>query len=295
MKSIHQYNFYRKKYGIDLPIDVVAIKDFKKFIEKTPPHRLSYFDLTFITEGNEELVINDSEMLVTRGDVVCSIPGQVWSWQENTKLEGYALVFEEDFLLSFFMDRYFLRNLSYLQVHRPSPLLTATEDQFEILLQHLNSLRSEISKLADCNIDILRALLYLILSLLGNCELKALKNSEQKKIIIINRYIESFTSLVDANFMTKRDLPFYADKLFITTNYLNKIAKEVLGSSAKKYILNKTIRESQNLLRYTDLSIAEISDKLHIETPSYFVRMFRKHTGMTPKEFRNNFHSEKTV
>lgn len=291
MKSIHQYNFYRKKYGIDLPIDVVAIKDFKKFIEKNPTHRLSYFDLTFITEGNEELVINDSEMLVTRGDIVCSIPGQVWSWQENTKLEGYALVFEEDILLSFFLDRYFLRNLSYLQVHRPSPLLTAKQDQFEILLQHLNSLRSEILKIADCSIDILRALLYLILSLLQNCELKALRNSEQKQVIIINRYIESFTSLVDANFMTKRDLPFYADKLFITTNYLNKIAKEVLGSSAKKYILNKTIQESKNLLKYTSLSIAEISDSLNIETPSYFVRMFRKYTGITPTEFRNNFNS----
>nr|WP_294861953.1 helix-turn-helix domain-containing protein [uncultured Fluviicola sp.] len=288
MKSIHQYNFYRKKYGIDLPIDVVAIKDFKKFIDKNPTHRLSYFDLTFITAGNEELVINDSEMLVTRGNIVCSIPGQVWSWQENTKLEGYALVFEEDFLLSFFLDRYFLRNLSYLQVHRPSPLLTAKEDQFEILLQHLNSLRSEILKLADCNMDILRALLYLILSLLGNCELKVLKNSEPKKIMIINRYIESFTSLVDANFMTKRDLPFYADKLFITTNYLNKIAKEVLGTTAKKYILDKTIQESKNLLKYTSLSIAEISVKLNFETSSYFVRMFHKHTGMTPKEFRKN-------
>ncbi len=291
MKSIHQYNFYRKKYGIDLPIDVVAIKDFKKFIEKNRTHRLSYFDLTFITEGNEELVINDSEMFVKRGDIVCSIPGQVWSWQENTKLDGYALVFEEEFLLSFFMDRYFLRNLSYLQVHRPSPLLTAKEDQFQVLLQHLNSLRSEILKIADCNIDILRALLYLILSLLGNCELKALKNSEPKKIMIINRYIESFTRLVDANFMTKRDLPFYADKLFITTNYLNKITKEVLGSTAKKYILNKTIGESKNLLTYTSLSIAEISDRLNIETPSYFVRMFRKHTGITPKEFRKNYSS----
>ena len=107
MKSIHQYNFYRKKYGIDLLIDVVAIKDFKKYIEKNRTHRLSHFDLTFIVEGNEELVINDSKMLVKRGDIVCSIPGQVWSWQKNTKLEGYALVFEEDFILSFFMDRYF--------------------------------------------------------------------------------------------------------------------------------------------------------------------------------------------
>lgn len=288
MKSIHQYNFYRKKYGIDLPIDVVAIKDFKKFIEKNPTHRLSYFDLTFIVEGNEELVINDSKMVVKRGDIVCSIPGQVWSWQENTKLEGYALVFEEDFLLSFFMDRYFLRNLSYLQVHRPSPLLTANKDQFEILLEHLTSLRSEILKLADCNTDILRALLYLILSLLGNCELRALKNSEHKQDTIINRHIESFTSLVDTNFMTHRNLPFYADKLFITTNYLNKITKEVLGSTAKKYILNKTMQEAKNLLNYTSLSIAEISIRLNIETPSYFVRMFRKHTGITPKEFRNN-------
>ncbi len=288
MKSIHQYNFYRKKYGVDLPIDVVAIRDFKKYIEKNRTHRLSYFDLTFILEGNEKLVINNSKMLVKRGDIICSIPGQVWSWQKNTKLEGYALVFEEEFLLSFFMDRYFLRKLSYLQVHRTSPLLTAKEDQFEILLQHLNSLRSEILKRAGCNTNILRALLYLILSLLENCELKAFKNSEQKQVTIINGYIESFTSLVDANFMTKRDLLFYADKLFITTNYLNKIAKEFLGSTAKKYILNKTIQEAKNLLSYTSLSIAEISDRLNIETSSYFVRMFRKHTGMTPKEFRNN-------
>lgn len=291
VKSIHLFNFYRKKYGIDLSIDVVAINDFKKFIEHKPTHRLSYFDLTFIVAGNEELIINGSKMIVKRGDIVCSIPGQVWSWKKNTKLEGYALVFEEDFILSFFQDRYFLRNLSYLQVHRKSPLLTAKEDQFGILLQHLDTLKSEILKRADCNKDVLRALLYLVLSLLGNCELKTLENANQKKGAIINRYIGSFTSLVEANFMHKRDLPFYADKLFITVNYLNKITKEFLGSTAKKYILDKTILESKNLLRYTSLSIAEISVKLNFETSSYFVRMFRKNTGMTPKEFRKKSNS----
>jgi len=287
MKSIHQYNFYRKKYGIDLPVDVVAIKDFRKFIKKNPTHRLSYFDLTFILEGNEELVINGSKITVGRGDIICSIPGYVWSWQEDTKLEGYALVFEEDFLLSFFRDRYFLRNLSYLQVHSHSPLLSAKEDQFDILLQHLSSLQTEILKRADGKTDILRALLYLILSLLKNCELKKIEDLEPKQVSIVNRHIESFKSLVDANFMTKRDLSFYADRLFITTNYLNKIAKEVLGSTAKTYILNKTIQESKNLLNYTSLSIAEISDRFNIDSPSYFVRMFRKNSGMTPKEFRD--------
>ncbi len=124
-----------------------------------------------------------------------------------------------------------------------------------------------------------------------NCDLKPLNNSEKTKGVVINRYIESFTALVEANFINKRDLSFYADKLFITTNYLNKITKEVLGTTAKTYILHKTIGEAKNLLNYSSMSIAEISEKLNIETPSYFVRMFRKSTGMTPKEFRNNSNS----
>jgi hypothetical protein len=52
---------HAKKYGFDLPIDVVAIKDFKRFIKKNPTHRLSYFDMTFIVQSNEELVINGSK------------------------------------------------------------------------------------------------------------------------------------------------------------------------------------------------------------------------------------------
>ncbi|MCD1117593.1 helix-turn-helix domain-containing protein [Chryseobacterium turcicum] len=288
MRSIPQFNFYRNKYGINLSIDVVAIQDFKKFIDQKPTHRLSYFDLTFIVSGNEELVINDSKLSVKRGDIVCAIPGQVWSWQENTKLEGYALVFEENFLLSFFKDRFFLRNLSYLQIHRTSPVVTANENDFEMLLQYLDTIKSEILKKNDCNKDILRALLYLVLSLLGNCDSKILEKAEHKKGIITDRYMESFTSLVEANFMHQRELKFYADKLFITTNYLNKITKEVLGSTAKKYISDKVIQESKNLLHYTSLSILEISSKLNYETSSYFIRMFRKHTGMTPKEYRNS-------
>ena len=287
MKSIHRYNFYRNKYGVDLPVDVVPIKDFKAFIRRTPIHRLAYFDLTFIVGGSEELMLNHCKMAVKRGDILCSFPGQIWSWQENTQLDGFALVFEEEFLLSFFKDNYFLRNLSYLQASRVSPLLTANEDQFKILIDHLNSLRSEILKRTDSNIDVLRALLYLILSLLKDCELKVLSDPGEQQINVINRYIESFTALVDANFIERRDLHFYADKLSITVNYLNKITKEVLGSTAKKYILNKTIQESKNLLTYTSLSIAEVSDRLNIENPSYFVRMFSKHCGMTPKEFRN--------
>jgi AraC-like DNA-binding protein len=80
---------------------------------------------------------------------------------------------------------------------------------------------------------------------------------------------------------------FYADKLSITTNYLNRITKEVLGFTSKKYILTKIIQEAKNLLSYTSLSVAQISDELTFDAPSYFVRLFRKYVGMTPKQFRD--------
>lgn len=70
MKTIHRYNFFKKKYGEHLLADVVAISDFKKYVQKTPIHRLTYFDITFIARGSENITINQTRLLVQPGDVI---------------------------------------------------------------------------------------------------------------------------------------------------------------------------------------------------------------------------------
>jgi AraC-like DNA-binding protein len=62
--------------------------------------------------------------------------------------------------------------------------------------------------------------------------------------------------------------------------------KELLGTTSKKYILNKIVQEAKNLLSFTDMSISEISNKLKFESPSYFTRIFNTYAGLNPKEFR---------
>jgi AraC-like DNA-binding protein len=69
------------------------------------------------------------------------------------------------------------------------------------------------------------------------------------------------------------------------------MTKEYLGATAKMFILNRMIQEAKNLLSYTNLSVAEISIQL-FETPNYFVRLFKKYLGMTPKQYRDKL-SEK--
>ncbi|MCR5520203.1 MAG: AraC family transcriptional regulator [Bacteroidales bacterium] len=102
------------------------------------------------------------------------------------------------------------------------------------------------------------------------------------------RYLDEFITLVDENYATQHGIEFYADKLCITSNYLNKIVRDKLGKSTKEVISGRILQEAKRLLRYTELSVTEIADKLEFDTSTYFVRFFKKTTGTTPLQFRNN-------
>ena len=72
-------------------------------------------------------------------------------------------------------------------------------------------------------------------------------------------------------------------------NYLNEIITSVMGVSAKQYIQNKVIDEAKRLLAYTDAPISDIAFELHFSTVSYFIRLFRQHTGETPLLYRKKY------
>ncbi|SFW67086.1 helix-turn-helix domain-containing protein [Chitinophaga sancti] len=288
MKSIVLYNFINEKYGKPLLVDIVPISEINKYIETEPTHRLTFYDLTFIIGGNENVFINQTELKVKAGDVICSIPGEIWSWQQQTAMQGYALLFEEDFLISFFNDKQFLNKFSYLRSDRTSPLIHLNKKLFKNVVTHLEQIDREIQKGISSSEHMLRALVYMILALLEQAVVVPIENTEMSsKEEQANRHIKAFVKLADEHYLRSHEVKFFADKLFITSNYLNRMTKKYLGSTAKSYLLKKLIQEAKNLLDYTTLSVAEISSQLKFETPSYFVRIFSKYAGMTPKQYRD--------
>lgn len=288
MKSIVQYKFTNEKYGKTLLIDIGPISQINKYIEKEPTHRLTYYDMTFITSGTEKVFINQTELHVKPGDVICSIPGEVWSWPNQTALQGYVLLFEAEFLFSFFNDKQFLNKFRYLKRGRTSPLLRLSKKLFKNVVAHLQEINTEIQLGVGSSEHVLRALVYLILALLDRAEAVPVQTSDKStKEEQANRHIQAFVKLVDEYYQQSHDVQFFADKLFISTNYLNRMAKEYLGSTSKSFILNRVIQDAKNLLSYTSLSVTEISDQLKFETPNYFVRLFKKYVGMTPKQYRD--------
>lgn len=65
-----------------------------------------------------------------------------------------------------------------------------------------------------------------------------------------------------------------------------RVLKEATGHSFHFWIMDSIIREAKLLLRSTAMSIKEISVLLNYPNLSFFSRVFRKHVGMTPSDFR---------
>jgi len=286
MKSIPHYTFHKTKYGEELLIDIVKLKDIQKYIHKDPVHTLSYFDITFI-EDTAAFSINNKSYILNTGDVVFSRPGEVRAWADKNNIpEGYALIFEEEFLLSFFNDPLFIQNLSYFSTGRETPVININgiKQRTYYLLQNI---MTEINNYELKDKHILRALLYEILMLLDR-EYRKEYITNNEDTITTNRHIKLFTETASKDFKQHHNTKYYADRLCITPNYLNEIVKKAMGINAKLYIQNKILAEAKKMLTYTNLSISEIADNLHFESSSYFIRFFRKHTSQTPLQYRNN-------
>lgn len=79
----------------------------------------------------------------------------------------------------------------------------------------------------------------------------------------------------------------YAQKLNISTPYLNECVKNTTGHSVSQHIQQRIILEAKRLLYHSDKSVKEIATALGYDDYPYFSRLFSKATGMTALAFRN--------
>ena len=83
-------------------------------------------------------------------------------------------------------------------------------------------------------------------------------------------------------------MTFYADKLFITPQYLSLILKELTGMSANKWIDDALVAEAKVLLKAPQMTVQQVADQLHFSDQSTFGKFFKKHMGISPMEYRRS-------
>ena len=95
-----------------------------------------------------------------------------------------------------------------------------------------------------------------------------------------------FLQLLSQQNQKHQRVSFYADKMNISPKYLSSICKKVSGKNPMRWITENAMQDCYSLLKDTDLSVKEISNRLGFPNPSFFGQYFREQAGVTPMEYR---------
>lgn len=123
----------------------------------------------------------------------------------------------------------------------------------------------------------------------------------------MNKYLYDLTTQVHANKHNAQSQAVTACKIYIFNHlfepitvhtlaqlvqlnpvYLSHLFKKETGLPLNQFIQREKIREAQKMLAQSELSITEISELLQFSNQSYFTSIFKKLTGVTPKQYRKN-------
>lgn len=133
--------------------------------------------------------------------------------------------------------------------------------------------------------EIIRSLTYIILHEIDDVHQSL--NPQASSPDDPDRHILSkFKTLLAEHFLEERQVSFYAEKMHLTPKYFSTVIKEASGKTAGAWINEMLLLEAKARLQRKDLTVAEIAHQLNFSDPSHFGKFFKKHTGMSPAQYR---------
>ncbi len=248
------------------------------------PHiHSNLFQFLLIENAGGTCSLNDKWADFNNQSLILIPNNVIHSFKFNNNVKGKVLTINSDFFVKLFI------NISDLFHFFSTPkIINDIPNYVFIKLVHLSSnIFNELynkslfsDRLIQNFLEILIINIYRDLasndSIIVSENLKAVKIFNEYRNLIIN------------NEDKRNDLGFFTSKLNLTIRKLNEACKFVTGKSALNIINTQIVYDAKMLLLYSELSILDIADKLHFANQNYFTRFFKKHTGLTPGEFRKN-------
>ena len=154
---------------------------------------------------------------------------------------------------------------------------------YEHILDHLYTIASSEDYLRDMRIyEQITSLLTLLME-------ESWHPENNGKISLKRKNLQDIKDYLDQNYAEKIILDNLAEKFYINKFYLTRIFRDQFGITVTNYLLHLRITHAKNLLRFTDLTIEEISRSCGFSDANYFSRIFRKIEGTTPGKYRTSW------
>lgn len=237
--------------------------------------------------GGGTFVINDTAYEVSRGSLVTLLPNTlIQATNSSDDFLGYAIAASTEFMMNIHMANA-MKNYLYVSSH---PVLQITDEQMSSLMdiaEVLNRRREDVdhpfAKEISCNL--LSVLCYEVYALYRT---RIYRQSEVKGDYSRQSVIcQEFLKLVEAHAYEHRDMAFYANELCLSAKYLSTVVRKASGHTTIEWIDRTVMRYARLLLTSSDMTVQQISAELNFPNPSFFGQYFKRHEGMTPRQFRS--------
>jgi AraC-like DNA-binding protein len=241
-----------------------------KKLEIKWPNRQSFYSVVWFEQGEGFLVIDFIEYQIRKGRMFLVNPNQINNWSYAHNCKGYILLFSKSLAWELGIE---FQN-TYLDIKKINvPLMRLV---FKTLISDCKLNKDDLQPKIMTSIQYFYSLI----------EHKLREESFSSKNTDIVRH---FKKLILTNDLKIESMDKYADSLHISTAVLNTVCQDLGGISSKQFLLDLKVTEAKRLLLYSGLNINEISHRLGFDDSSYFARIFKKKTLLSPTLFQKKY------
>lgn len=255
-----------------------------KHIEK--PHRHDFYVTVIFTKGTGIHEIDFQKYDVSEGSLFFLSPGQVHSWELSPDTDGYIFFFSQPYYEMHYVNQK-LKNFPFFNSPSFSRKLQLESDELVNMIRLCEAIGSEHE---SQNVMKQGFILSLISQIYIHSVRKFAKDDEKTSATSVSyfKHYQDFENLLEKSFTSQKSISYYASQLNISAKHLNRITQTIMQKTASEIITERVILEAKRMLIYLDEGLVEIAFRLGYEEYSYFARMFRKNSGITPSQFIKN-------
>jgi AraC family transcriptional regulator, transcriptional activator of pobA len=246
-------------------------------------HRHDFFFILALKKGLGNHEIDFTSYEVCDNSLFFIRPGQVHQLELKAGSTGFLVQFNTDFL-----DHGDKATGQLLRRAGNKSLCQLDDKRIKKPIAILTFIFHEYSEKQEGYQEVIKANLGIFfIELVRQCQNR--KNPLIKGTLSPQERIEELSELLERHISTHKQASQYANMLHLSSYKLNSFTKNMFGKKCSELINDYIILEAKRFLLSTSDQVNQIANHLGYEDVSYFIRFFKKHTGISPEAFRHNF------
>ena len=263
----------------------------KNYVNTTKPHIHSYYQIIWFQSGKGKHYVDFKEYDISGDAIFFIAKNQVHYFDHRLSYKGIMLHFNEAFLRKDddVADNFLSSNLFNNPYQQPSCCVGSSINK--LLQEYIQLIKNELqNEEAFGKEELLRAYLKAFLIQVQRGKNKFEKNNPDVPLLFDEKRIQltRFTNLINQHYKKGLTVAEYADLMHISLKTLSNLTGQLLNKTPSLMIQERIILEAKRLLLYSNLNINQVGYRLGFDDPSYFVKYFKKHTKISPSEFRKS-------